>query len=832
MTAAKSQEASGIKSRLLWGAKKGREHRYAADAAAGLVIAILTLIGGWDLVGGGVLTGMDTTTQFYPWYQYLGESLRSGDIPAWNPHQLSGAPFAGDPLSGWMYLPAMLFFTLLPLTAAAQGYILTHLLLAGLGTYALARALRINVAGALLAAVAYEFAGHMFFRSACCLAFLNVVAWLPLALLGAELAIQSSRWLNRGLGWGLSGLALSQILAAWLGQGSYYALLVLGGFVAYRTLLFPPENIRDIWGRVGGLVLHGGAVLLFGFALAAAGILPRLEYNALSNLAGGYAGEGATTPTGGWSLGDWKRLLVPGNVYVGLLTAALALAAPLVARGRHAVPYFAFLSLAVLTLSGQGPTLLHSTLYDLLPAFDRLHPHAPQRVTMVLYLGLALLAGATLSALGERGRSTKALVFLPILATFFLLTSVEATSQETLADFVGSGGRGGRTLFLLENVISLPPETLILTLAALALVLAYALLPRGRGLVAALLVGVLFVDLLSSSRSMIDRLEQARRGGQLLKMDLSAYYGPTGAEEFLRSQTREEPARYFGYDYLGTSTRSVAYAKRFAQPEEAALLVNNAATSYGLQDVQGYNAVQLARYAEYMTALNGRAQNRHFSNVVPEGLDSPLLDLLNARYIVTPAVTGPNRVHLQDLKDTLPTAYKDDRVQILENREALPRAWIVHSAKQATPDEALKMLDSGEVDPRQTALLERPVPDLSPPNDPSSDRAVVSTYEADRIRLKTATGASGLLVLSEVYYPAWKAYVDGERVPLYRADYLLRAVPVPAGEHTVELRYESWTLRLGTVISLLTGLVLAALMLLKMRDRWTGPKKDVAGEYR
>ncbi len=349
---------------------------------------------------------------------------------------------------------------------------------------------------------------------------------------------------------------------------------------------------------------------------------------------------------------------------------------------------------------------------------------------------------------------------------------------------------------------------------------------------AALLVGVLFVDLLSSSRSMIDSFEQARRGGQLLKMDLSAYYGPTGAEEFLRSQTREEPARYFGYDYLGTSTRSVAYATRFAQPEEAALLVNNAATSYGLQDVQGYNAVQLARYVEYMTALNGRTQNRHFSNVVPEGLDSPLLDLLNVRYIVTPAVTSPNRVHLQDLKDTLPTAYKDDRVQILENREALPRAWIVHSAKQATPDEALKMLDSGEVDPRQTALLERPVPDLSPPNNPSSDRASVTTYKAGRIELNTATGAPGLLVLSEVYYPAWKAYVDGERVPLYRADYLLRAVPVPAGEHTVELRYESWTLRLGTAVSLLTGLVLAALMLLKMRDRWTGPKKDVAGEYR
>jgi len=792
--------------------------RYA-DLAAGLMIIILTLIAGRELVGGGVLAGMDTTTQFYPWYQYLGESLRSGNIPAWSPHQFSGAPFAGDPLSGWMYLPAMLLFTALPLTAAAQGYILVHLLLAGLGTYSLARALRMNVAGALLAAVAYEFTGYMFFRSVCCLAFLDVTSWLPLALLGAELAIRSTRWLDRGIWWGLSGLALSQILAAWLGQGSYYALLALGGYVFYRTLLFPPGNIRGVRGRIGGLVLHGGTVLLFGFALAAAGILPRLEYNALSNLAGGYAGEGAATPTGGWSLGDWKRLLVPGNVYVGLLTASLAIAAPFVARGRHAVPYFAFLSLAVLTLSGQGPTLLHSTLYDLFPAFDQLHPHAPQRVTMVLYLALALLAGATLSALGERGRSTKALVSLPILAVLFLVTRVGSASQETLADFVGAEGWGGRTLFLLEKVISIPKETLILTLAALTLVLVYALLPRGRGLVAALLVAVLFVDLLSSSRALIDRLEQARGGGQILKLDLSSYYGPRGAEGFLRSQTREEPARYFGYG-------SLAYAVRFADPQTAALLVNNAATSYGLQDVQGYNAVQLARYVEYMTALNGRAQNRHFSDVMPEGLDSPLLDLLNVRYVITPADTSPNRTYMQELKNTLPTAYKNDRVQILENRDALPRAWIVHSAKQTTPEEALKLLGAGTVDPRQTALLEREPPDLARTDDLSSDHASVTAYEANRIELDTSTGADGLLVLSEVYYPAWKAYVDGEPRPIYRADHLLRAVPVPAGEHAVELRYESGALKTGVAISLLTYTALVGLVIAKARGWRKGLNRE------
>ena len=107
----------------------------------------------------GGIVGKDTVTQYYPWFSYVGERLRSGDIPAWNLYQFSGAPFAADPLSGWTYLLAMILFTILPVSTAAGSYVFIHLLLAGLFTYALARVLGINVAGALLASVAYEFKG-------------------------------------------------------------------------------------------------------------------------------------------------------------------------------------------------------------------------------------------------------------------------------------------------------------------------------------------------------------------------------------------------------------------------------------------------------------------------------------------------------------------------------------------------------------------------------------------------------------------------------------------------------------------------------------------------
>ena len=790
------------------------------DLIALVSIFLLTMIAGWDLISGGVVVSKDPITQYYPWYSYLGESLRSGDIPAWNPSQFSGAPFAADPLSGWAYLPAMILFTILPLSAAASSFVLVHLLLAGLFTYALARVLSINVAGSMLAAVAYEFNGFMYWRNLCCSPYAQVMVWLPLAILGVELAIRSSRWLDRGLWWGVGGLALSQILAAWPGQGSYYALLALGGYVFYRTILFPPENIRGIRGRILGLFLHGAAVLIFGFGLAAAGLLPRLEYQALSNLAEGYGAiEGVRAAWGGNTLDDVKRLLVPGLVYPGLGVLALALAAPLAARGRHAVPFFVGLALCTLTLAGKNVTLLHSVLYHSLPGFDWIHPHGPERIKVILYLAFALLAGATLSSLGEQGKRTGALVALPALVSLFLVTRLGVPTPPGGPAEIVAGDLGGTWDSFLTNLGLVIPIASLLSLAALNIcVVAYALSPAGRQIAASLVIFVVFVDLFSAGKATVAQRATAEEGKRLVKVDLARYYEHTGAAKFLGSETEDEPARYFGYGpYLRAyGTRSYTYNNTFTDPDTKALLASNLATPHGLQSIQGYNAVHLAHYDPYIEAVNGISQGYHNADVYPTGLDSPLLDLLNVRYIVVPRVTQQVQYPLRNLKDTHPSVYSDDRVEVLENRDALPRAWIVHSARQTSPREALDLLSSSAVDPRRTALLERRPTSLAEPNDPSAERTSVTSYEAERIRLKTSTGAPGLLMMSEMYYPAWKAYVDGHPVPLFSADYMLRAVPVPAGDHTVELRYESPTLNAGIAISLVFCTTLVALVVARV----------------
>ena len=112
----------------------------------------------------------------------------------------SAPPFAGDPQSGWMYFPAMFFFTILPPVAAYKWFLIFHLALAGTSTYVFARTLKMGVIGSLAAAAAYEF-GPFVNHISCCLIHIQLAVWIPPALLGIELAHRSERRWTRIAWW-------------------------------------------------------------------------------------------------------------------------------------------------------------------------------------------------------------------------------------------------------------------------------------------------------------------------------------------------------------------------------------------------------------------------------------------------------------------------------------------------------------------------------------------------------------------------------------------------------------------------------------------------------
>ena len=168
---------------------------------------------------------LDIVTFYIPWYEQLGHRLRDLDIPGWMPYAMSGSPFAGDPQSGWGYLPAMVIFTIAPSLSGYIAFIFFHVVLAAVGTYTYARVIGINPLGAFAAGATFTL-GNFMERTACCTIHMQVAVWIPAIFLCIELSRRArtrasrirlaGRGRDRGrangcrLGW--SGCVL---LAAW-----------------------------------------------------------------------------------------------------------------------------------------------------------------------------------------------------------------------------------------------------------------------------------------------------------------------------------------------------------------------------------------------------------------------------------------------------------------------------------------------------------------------------------------------------------------------------------------------------------------------------------------
>ena len=573
-----------------------------------LALAIVTAVASTMLLYGGTMIGQDSATQFYPWYDYLGERLRGGEVPAWNPYQFAGAPFAADPQSGWTYLPAMLVFTLLPLSLAVPVFLVGHLTIAGFGTYALARVLRILPGGAFVAAVAYQLSGPILGRSVCCPAALEVATWFPIALLGAELAIRQQDWTRRTVGWVVAGLAVSQALAAWLGQGAYYLLLGLGAFVVYRTVLVPHDPSRRMFSRFADAGVHGSAILTIGFGLAAAGVAPRLDYVARSNVAGGeYQEQSAwAAEIGGVTPGMIvDRFFDPSLHYPGIAVLDPGNRGTVDIREagtRCAISPGSALPRWCLRRRGQHRCTCCST-----PCSHGL------RNCISTGPNVSLSLGSWLSRCWPEQRSTR-------------------WSGEDCHAVRRWRWLGYRSLVLRRRSGSNPVHLCWRWLDLAGRDGDDRPRPRSRSLAP---LGdswssgcVVAIDLLLGFHGISG---QAPYGG-FHRVDIGTYFAPTGAVEVLRKREIAAPGRYIGFDQDQRAIadgQMVLYRYQFASPETGALLVNNRGTLHDLEDAQGYNPVQPLRFVEYLTALNGRPQEYHDANVYPVGIKSPLLDLLH-----------------------------------------------------------------------------------------------------------------------------------------------------------------------------------------------------------
>jgi len=185
----------------------------------------------------------------------------------------------------------------------------------------------------------------------------------------------------------------------------------------------------------------------------------------------------------------------------------------------------------------------------------------------------------------------------------------------------------------------------------------------------------------------------------------------------------------------------------------------------------------------------------------------------------TGAVTTLSAINFQGSQWRKLATFGD--IEVYENLKALPRAWFVSRAAIEPSADALKTIETGRMkdgrafDPAETVLLEKE--DFGNREhaaqqivEPVNAEVKVTKYEPQRIELETRNERPGFLVLSEIYYPGWEARIDGAQAIVERANYTLRGVAVPAGNHRVEFIFRAHSFRNGATWSLLGVLLLLA----------------------
>jgi hypothetical protein len=152
-------------------------------------------------------------------------------------------------------------------------------------------------------------------------------------------------------------------------------------------------------------------------------------------------------------------------------------------------------------------------------------------------------------------------------------------------------------------------------------------------------------------------------------------------------------------------------------------------------------------------------------------------------------------------------------VAIYRNDSLLPRTFLTPDYQVLKDKDALlARLKAPDFDPRRTVLLSDEPSGATHPNSADSlslGQVTLKSYDANRIVVEATTTEPGFLVLSETYYPDWKAWDNGKPVKIERAYLTLRAVYLQPGTHTVEFRYDSKYLKDGLLLSLLAVVFLA-----------------------
>jgi len=250
------------------------------------------------------------------------------------------------------------------------------------------------------------------------------------------------------------------------------------------------------------------------------------------------------------------------------------------------------------------------------------------------------------------------------------------------------------------------------------------------------------------------------------------------------------------------------------------IIFPNALANYNISDIGVEYNLYPERYDEYMSFIenNERAnfKNQFHTSLWLTRYNSPLLDLFNVKYIITPPE--------QKIPEKKFKLVYDQEIKIYENTEVLPRVFLVPRALViAEKKEILANLASANFDPLAKAIFEEKPP-FSGSDNLEGSTSTVLQYSSNQVKIKTNLTADGFLILADTDYPGWQVYIDGQKSKIYRANYLSRGVALRSGEHEVIFKFESESLKWGLYISAATIIIIiliGAISITKNRSKKT-----------
>jgi len=253
------------------------------------------------------------------------------------------------------------------------------------------------------------------------------------------------------------------------------------------------------------------------------------------------------------------------------------------------------------------------------------------------------------------------------------------------------------------------------------------------------------------------------------------------------------------------------------------------AQHHGIELVDGYSPSVLADYLRF-TDLDMSLEEKKAVTKLPitdkaiEDIDGGnVLDLLNVRFIFSLQPAESGHYKLRGTYHDVPVYRQfgglvlEPDYYVYENTTVLPRAFVVPGAKVVQDREELLSYIS-DIDPKLVVLLEKEA-GLATGDEPFKS-VPYDSFKPNEIKLGVEVSHPAYLVLSEIWYPGWKAFDNGREKEVLRANYLLRGIFLEAGDHTVVFRFQPASYKIGRLVSLVALAVSVGAILISFRKRW------------